>query len=218
MKGNLFFIAICLISVNLYSQAPMGSSKLSFTHEPFYMTKNMLKIDVDIALGNGNWLVISPVFAARENPAQEDDYYYYDDYYSDEYNKLIGYGLTLGHRIYGNTQPKGFYFSYQAGWKHFQMDYRNRSWGNIDFDGYDAITYDLFNMSTLIDKIGLDILVGYQLLIKDALILDFYFGGGIRYSFREFTGNLEKEFNSSITDYGYTGLLPQGGVRLGVVL
>lgn len=219
MRKALVFTVIASISATIWCQEKDETARFSFSHEPFYMIKNILKTDVDIALGSGNWLIISPMFAARENH-YEDEYYYYDDYYEDEFNKLLGFGVNVGHRMYGNPIdiPRGIYFMYQAGWRHYKLDYRDRTWGETEFDGYDAITYDYFDMSTTIDKLGLDILIGYQFVIKNALMLDLYLGGGIRYSIKEFAGNQKREFKYNFIDYGYTGLLPQGGVRLGVIL
>lgn len=219
MRRIVIHVLLLSLAYQGIAQENSKISGFSFSHQPFYMIKNMLKTDFDFSLGSGHWITLSPMFAAREN-FYESDYYYYNDYYEDDFNELLGYGLTIGHRMYGKPieMPRGFYFMYQAGWNHFNLEYRDRTWGDVQFDGYDAITFDHFDMSTVVDKLGLDILVGYQFVIKDALLLDFYFGGGIRYSIKEFTGNQQREYNYSFTDYGYTGLLPQGGIRLGVVL
>lgn len=194
-------LAIITISLILFQSINAQEEETSFnevlTFHPFHLVNSGIRIDYDRKIAGNHWIQICPQFYAAEQNES-------NDYRG--YNELMGVGFSLYHRVYlGNKAPSlGTYFSYGATISHFNMK-------------YDEPTSSRTNATseTNINKFGGDIVVGYQLKAFERLIIDVYAGLGSRYADKKFTGPTQKEFNRYLYDYGYTGNVILGGVRIG---
>ncbi|MFO7658181.1 MAG: hypothetical protein R6W78_14065, partial [Bacteroidales bacterium] len=72
--------------------------------------------------------------------------------------------------------------------------------------------------TTVIDKTGPNILIGYQKKVLDNIFIDIFCGGGMRYSFIKTSSLAPRNFDQDIFHYGYTGTVPLVGFRIGIVL
>ena len=218
-KLTLFFILLSITPMLIYGQDV--KSPLAVGWYPQLMFIRGLRADVDIHLGKSkSWLVIAPQYflANRHNNTF---YESYDDYNSSNaYKKLEGYGLEIGHRIYvtNNLMPEGVYLSYGIMYNHYDLTYEDESWGQIEYVDLDAITYGLFEHNTHIDKLGPNILIGYQKKVLDRIYVDIFCGGGMRYSIIKTSSLLPRNFDSDLFQFGYTGTVPLLGFRIGIVL
>lgn len=210
----LLFSYVCIIGQEQRSPAAIA-------WYPQLMFIRGLRVDVDIHLGNSrSWLILSPhYYLANRHPGTS--YENYDDYNSSNaYKKLEGYGAELHHRIYiiNNLTPEGIYMSYGIQYGHFDLTYEDYCWGEIDYIGTTAITYGLFEHQTTIDKIGPNFIIGYQKQVLDRIFVDFFCGGGIRYSFISTSDLYTRNFDSDPFQFGYTGTVPLTGFRIGISL
>lgn len=218
----LFLILFANIKILQAQEQEPANPNLAISWFPQLMYMNGLRIDVDIHLGKStSWLILSPQFYLRERllsqtDVQPDD----DDYGLDEYKKLKGYGISLSHRIFfkNNNTPFGIYLGYGGFYNHYELKYEVTGWGSVNLMGLNAITYGDFEHKTEIDKFGPDFYIGYQAQIIQRVFVDFFCGGGLRYSLFK-TDNLSpKYFDNSFIEFGYTGTVPLAGIRIGVLL
>lgn len=197
------------------------SSPLAIAWYPQLMAIRGLRADIDIHLGKSkSWLVLSPQYYLAKRNA---DAYYedYDDYNSSiAYKRLEGYGLELCHRFYvtNNFTPEGVYLGYGLQYGHFNITYEDYSWGEIEYLGMQAITYGLFEHNTFIDKMGPNVVIGYQKQVLDRIFVDFFCGGGIRYSIINTSSLFPRNFDGDPLQFGYTGTVPLAGFRIGIAL
>jgi len=197
------------------------ASSLAIAWYPQLMLIRGLRADIDVHLGKSkSWLIIAPQYylAKRHAGIHYEDY---EDYSSSSaYKRLEGYGLELQHRVYitNNSAPEGVYLGYGLQYGHFDITYEDFSWGEIDYLDMRAITYDLFEHNTIIDKTGPNIIIGYQKQVLDRIFVDVYCGGGIRYSFINTSSFFPRNFDGDPLQFGYTGTVPLAGFRIGIVL
>ena len=180
-----------------------------------------LRADIDVHLGKSkSWLVLSPQYYLAIRHA--DTYYEeYEDYNSSiAYKRLEGYGMELCHRVYvtNNHTPAGVYLGYGLQYSHFDITYEDYSWLEIEYLGMQAITYGLFEHNTIIDKMGPNVVIGYQKQVLDRIFVDLFCGGGIRYSIINTSSLFPRNFDSDPLQFGYTGTVPLTGFRIGIAL
>ena len=126
--------------------------------------------------------------------------------------ELSGAGTELIHNIYfgkeSQEQPsstkRAVYLAHGPFFRRFSVDYQN---SNTDY------TRD-------INKYGYSLMFGVTLVTDFSLYVDFYLGGGIRRtSVSTNDPELPKDeelFNQSFIDYGFDGVLPVSGLKIGV--
>jgi hypothetical protein len=197
MLKNLLISSVFLF---LTFSAKAQNDSLAFdevlSFHPFHFVNNGIRIDYDRHLGKGHWLQIGPQFYVAERSVDQ-----YDDLR--EFKDLLGVGVSIYHRIYvGKEKPlKGTYFSYGFTYNHFNLKYDNTTTKEEE--------------ETEINKFGGDIVIGYQTMFMDKLVVDFYAGLGGRYADLRYRGDTHKKFNDFIYDYGFTGNVIIMGVRIG---
>jgi len=174
-----------------------------------------LKLNLSYNMGKGNWLVISPVFYGAVKDTSQ---YIYNNERS--YHQLLGYGVELGHKVFlfhsmYNNRAKGFYFKYDFKYTYFNIK-KNIYTHFENPDGSYSPRKGEENIK--INKVGGDIILGLQLSVKEKIFFDFYTGVGIRYSTFDSNTLAPYWYNYNVWDFGYTGIVPVFGVRIGVCL
>jgi hypothetical protein len=221
MLGKIILTQTIIISLLIPAYNQEERSPLAIAWCPQLMAIRGLRVDIDIHIGKSkSWLVIAPHYYLAKRHA---DIYYdeYDDYSSSaSYKKLEGYGLELYHRIYvtNSYTPEGVYLGYGLQYGHFNLTYEDYSWGEIEYLDMQAITYGLFEHNTYIDKMGPNVVIGYQKQILDRIFVDFFCGGGIRYSIINTSSLFPRNFDDDPLQFGYTGTVPLAGFRIGIAL
>ncbi|MBN2520843.1 MAG: hypothetical protein JXB17_10090 [Bacteroidales bacterium] len=202
----IILIAFNTMHIGLYGQDVYSPSKIiSFT--PQYMINRGLKMNIERKLNECKWIQISPeLYFANNNNSNGGDHY----------NELIGAGISVHKKLFFNqnsglfspyvTNELGLYLSYGPSYNFFYLNYFSSD------DNYGS------QYSTYIHKIGGDVLIGYEFIIKNILIIDLYTGLGLRYSFIDVEGEKQNLFYRYYTGFGYTGTLFQGGMRIGLNL
>ncbi len=190
---------------------------------PQYIITNGLRIDVDIQEKEShNWLIISPYYYFDRssvdllNLSGTDDYY---DPYS--YDQMLGVGIGIGRKTFLSKKPvsEGFYLYYGATYKYFDIDGNNFTW--IEYTGSDGLPYQQMadiEYTMKINSIAACAAVGYQFQVVSSLYIDAYLGFGIKYAFHYSPEHVTIKYNRGENDYGYTGTLLVGGIRIGIGL
>jgi hypothetical protein len=223
---NLMNKKILLISIILVLSCTMAFnqedvSPFAVAWYPQLMAIRGLRADIDVHLGKSkSWLIFAPQYYLAKKHAGI-NYENYNDYSSSTaYKRLEGFGLDIQHRVYvtNNFTPEGVYLAYGLQYGHFDITYEDYSWGETDYLDMKAYTYGLFEHNTIIDKMGPNIVIGYQQKVLDRIFMDFFCGGGIRYSFINTSSLFPRNFDSDPFQFGYTGTIPLAGFRIGIAL
>jgi hypothetical protein len=194
MRQRIFFLFFSLI-ISQFVKAQDSNINEVIAFHPFHLINNGIRIDYDRKLSDKQWLQISPQFYAAERTDNND---------FRDYNELLGVGVSLFHRIYLSNQTSfGTYFSYGFTYSHFNLKYDEDNSGPVN------------TAETTIDKFGGDIVIGYQSVAFEKLVIDVYAGLGSRYSDRTYIGTIHRNFNKLMYDYGYTGNVLVAGIRIG---
>ncbi len=200
------------------SVAQKDTTKLDgiiYSFVPQYLVNRGIRIDIEKQITQRSFIQICPQFYLGEKNNRGSDTYYYDDYYYDDYyydnddfNKVVGGGLNIYHKVFANSDflKKGIYFSYGLSYSYYEIDY------------YEQYLDATINANAKVQKYGGDLLMGYQLFLKNKLSIDVYTGLGVRNSNMDTDGGNRDRFNSTSFGYNYTGNLMHVGFRLGLIL
>lgn len=207
----LFFF--CTTQVK--SQDAMPASKLrnnGIGFLPQYTITGGFRFDYDRRLSpkSNQWIIASPQIYMVTNGRL-----------GHGFKELNGFGLDLKHRIFlsDNTlRPTGFYFQYGPMFQHFVItDIRTFSESYIE-DGVEYYSVKTGEVKTSLNKFGGNFHLGYQWLLGDKAYLDIYTGAGVRISFDNRNEGFSPWYNNNWIDYGYSGTLLDGGLRIGFYL
>ncbi len=218
MKNRFLIICILLvfnINNSLKAQEDLNnetSNNFCLLVSPQHAFIGSLRVGIDKQIGSSSsWIVLSPSFISSYN----------DELWSLAYDRKIGGGLTLSHRYYVNNpiSPKGVYLQYGLVYNYNQLQYEGLSWITTNFDGTEAITTTKSQVKDHIHQYGFDLLVGFQAIKSEKLLLDFYLGIGHRNS--KITTTAAKQQSNSGRASGilaphYQGMLPLAGMRIGI--
>lgn len=208
-KITLFFFILSLFPRSLIAQ---DSLYYSVAWSPASIFFNSFKIDFGIKATQNSWFILSP------HVYYSNGFEIFDD---DNFTEMYGYGGTLLFRsfIIDNALPKGPYFGVGLFYSHFSVKYEDTDWYRIEYTGLSAITYGNAEHTTTIDKLGPDFIFGHQFVIGRDMIIDMFWGAGLRKSFFASSTDLApRKFDGFITGYGYSGIVFLTGVRIGMLL
>jgi hypothetical protein len=177
---------------------------------PQYAAISGIRIDYERKIKNGKqWIQLGPQI-------------YLDNNGYNNFSKLTGYGMNAYYKMYlfhskrKNTNGLArttLYFSTGPTFQHYNLV----STEEVPYESVElGITYIRFastEVTTKINKFGGSAIFGMQFTF-DRFLLDLYGGIGIRYSVDE-DGNMVEFFNDDWIDLGYSGILLEGGIRLG---
>lgn len=176
---------------------------------PQYMITGGLRIDYDRRLNTekNQWVIASPSI------------YWITGYrLGHEIHDLKGIGLDLKHRVFvteNKNRPRGFYFEYGPTVQLFEVTDVRDYVAPYEENGIQYYTIVNGEYKTRLTKVGVNLHIGYQGLIGQKIYYDLYAGPGIRLSFDNRNPGFTNALNDIWIDYGYSGTLLDGGVRVG---
>jgi len=179
---------------------------------PQYTIAGGFRFDYDRRLTPkaNQWVIVSPQLFMVTNGR-----------FGHDFKELSGFGLELKHRIFladNFLNPTGFYFQYGPMFQHFSItDTRTFTQSYIE-NGVEYYTVKTGEVTTKLNKFGGNFHIGYQWLLGNKAYLDIYTGAGVRISFDDMNEGFSPWYNNSWIDYGYSGTLLDGGIRLGFYL
>lgn len=202
----MLFAQFCIVQMAT-AQENQDPEKI-FSFVPQTMILHGIRVDWERKINENKWIQLCP-----------EVYFANGDYSNgnDEFNELVGAGLRLYKKRYvnnsifvnnsSNVNELGIYLAAGPTYQYYHLNY-------LEDNNTEAYTYKVD-----INKLGFDILIGYQFLIKDIVSIDIYTGLGARYSFVDPKGgDRDNLFDGYYTSYGFTGNLIHGGLRIGLKL
>ncbi len=207
----IFLLATCFtFRGNAQEEIPAGKLRnngIGFL--PQYSISGGFRFDYDRRLSpkSNQWVIVSPQIFMVTNGR-----------FGHEFKELFGYGLELKHRIFlseNTLDPKGFYFQYGPMFQHFSIVNTRTFTESYIENGTVYYTVKTAEVTSKLNKFGGNFHLGYQWLLGQKAYLDLYVGPGLRISFDDRTEGFSKWLNDAWIDYGYSGTLLDGGLRLG---
>ena len=217
---SLLFLITFSISEKSFSQTDTTEKRFQIGFVPQYIIYHGLRIDFEPLIKQGKQsLQFSPQFFYDEN-----DIYYSNNPTYDEneqlYEKLVGYGIGLRHKIYTQfvkDQKWLVYITYGGEYTHFTMDYKSWEWVDYTEEGLNYYDYELITVKQNTDRIRVDISMGIQFNYVENMFLDFYLGAGGVYSINNMNPKSAKPIlKDGMYDYAYTGIYIPVGFRFGL--
>ncbi len=229
LTSQLFFtIAGILLATSSFAQQETETEKtiiepqnaLSFV--PQYAIIKGIRIDYERRIKNGNnWVVIAPLFFL--DAGNQYSYYYNDADYA-SYETMVGVGVNL---YYKSIVYKSNKINWKSGLPRHSLylaagpNYQNFTLTNseevaVPFinNGITYYQFDVQDVKKPINRFGAVANVGWQLAF-DRFLLDVYLGVAFKYSTGE-GGTIIKSPYSEWTDIDYSGILLDGGLRVGM--
>lgn len=213
MKKIIILPILCIFLFSGTLSAQKDTTKIDgiiFSFVPQYLINKGIRFDIEKQITPRSFIQICPQFYLSEKTERNTSEMYYNDTYFDnnDFYRLTGYGINIYHKTFTNPDffSKGVYFSYGLSYSYFDIDY------------YDEYLNEIINANGKIKKYGIDLLIGYQFLLKNKLSLDIYTGFGTRLSNMDTNGPTTNRFNSTFFGYNYEGNLLHLGVRIGLIL
>lgn len=211
------FCLILILSINSLVHAQSGSSstdpvdyKNAIAIVPQYATIAGFRIDYERRIKNNDkWLLFAPQLYLNKGNLEG-------------YEEMTGYGMNVYYKQFlfhsnnknsNNISKTNIYFSIGPTFQHFSLTDVEELPVEFIQDGVTYIRFTSGEVITRINKIGANANFGLQFTFG-LFILDIYTGIGIRYAFDE-DGHLTDIHNSQWVDYGYSGMLLDGGIRFG---
>lgn len=191
MKFFLSTVTVLILFISGISaqEESFVPKKTIISFVPQYLIIDGIRIDVERQIKGKHYLQVCPQLYLNKEPK----------YYAN-YEKMIGGGLFIYHKYFPNENrlKNGIYMAYGLTYNYFQFDV---------LDDNDEITM------LKVNKVGADLVVGYQYLLNNVISFDFYTGIGNRNSI--FEGTRTDILYDATFGYGYTGNLFLFGFRIG---
>lgn len=226
MKKTLLLILTISLSATLHSQ----KSK-TFYYSPQHISVNAIRLDLEFTDSTRKKSILfSPYFQLGKTNRTggaayyEDNYYYssnYNNFTEEKNDDLVGVGIYLAQKIYLTDGKEGVskhhpYFLYGASYLFSKIEYAyhgtpsyyDQQTGNY-IEGEVRHGTDKFNI------FGAQTTMGDRIDLGEVFSIDIYAGIGLKYTDLSPTSKGARNYSRSVFDYGYTGIHPVVGARLG---
>jgi hypothetical protein len=195
---------------SLEERYPHLTKNYTIAIHPIYLYNGGMRLDVEKRIGNTPaWLQagVTGHFLSRKN-----DKYNYWTLAGGSVNYLLSGGLDLNYKRFFNKK-ESFYLAGGCSYSHYNIEYYDKYLVSYPEDNLVYYRYKYGNLKQNINKLGLNLLIGYQ-SPRPAFLFDIFAGLGYRRSFKK---NKEIElFDDYMIAFGYSGVVFITGVRFGV--
>jgi len=225
LKFKYFLIMLALLTMivpQTFAQeededAPPPPKNHSVTWDLPALFAGGLKFGFDIRVKDRNWIQIIPIAYLYPGITSYMDWGYNDhhyNYYDEDYVIAACHGFGIG------ANYKRFLLKHEFLYCHGGIDY---SFRRAKISGYDFIPYEDDDFPSYIydklyekqdfHRVSLTACMGIQTLMRYGFYVDGYMGIGYKYAFYD---KNKLALDEEVNDYGYRGLYPVIGFRLGV--
>ncbi len=186
---------------------------------PQYAFVHGLRIDYERRLKTTDqWIVLAPqIFSDINN----NTYYFNGDYSA--YQSMFGMGINVYYKVTvfkskrinlnSNLPRQSLYFSAGPNFQYFSLRNVEEVAHPFVEDGVTYYKFELEEVKKHIYRIGGTIDVGWQVAL-DRFVFDFYLGMTMKYSLDN-NGEIIRDSYSNWIDPAYSGILLDGGLKLG---
>jgi hypothetical protein len=213
MKRLLVIIPALLFSVwNADAQAPEKMNPhYAISIHPWQFIIRGQRVDLEKRVKDSrHWIIAGPqIYSGTIN-------YRRNSFEDGEQQKLSGFGLELQHKIMMDSGKAVYtYVTYGAAFHKFTIGYESPSWVTVQDDG---LTYYKYAIAPQKEKIyrwsGL-VTAGMFVPLSRYFFMDLYTGIGMRNSTIKATTPNYPDYDGFL-NYGFTGVYPIAGMKLGV--
>jgi hypothetical protein len=177
---------------------------------PLYLFNGGLRLDFEKRINNTPaWIQIGATGHHLAHHNDRSNYWYMP---TGEYNYLVGGGLDLNYKRFYNRKET-LYYAAGGAFTHYNIEYPGQNLRSYVEDRLTYYIYEYGNQKQKINKLGLNLYLGYQTQ-RPAFLLDMFVGIGYRYSFRSDDRN--ELYDNGMIALGYSGFVVTTGVRLGI--
>ena len=204
--------------------------KYTLAVQPLFLSNGGLKIDVERRLNSpDDWLYfsVSSYYRGkydgrydgrydRKYDGEHDGRYYGWENFNTNFtpvNRFHGYGLEMAYKRYFPRTKA--YWSAGLSYTYHNVYYADWVYALFEKDGLIFCEYMETEVKQTFNKLLPNVCVGAMTSLHSRVFLDVYAGIGYSYSFYD---KDKKPFNKSVFEYGYRGIRPLGGIRVGVTL
>jgi hypothetical protein len=219
MKKNiLLLIGLCFLFLNLYSQygddqKTLKRFKISIV--PQHLLINAVRVDFEMINKKNISLLVTPQFYLRA----KSDVNVTPIGGSNEYSSLIGGGIDIFNKVSFQTSTYPVYFAIGGGYNYFNIGFKDNIWTTYTSYGNTFYRYDLTDLTQQIHRINFGMLYGLEAKFLNFMFVDLYIGLGVKYSISSFDNELYNinNFNKTMIDFGFTGVVFLAGVKFGII-
>lgn len=184
-----------------WAQKPDSLRYQTVEIKPLHLFISGLRVDYDRQVAPHVWLSSGAEFYYRINSDQ--DFPYVGDY---DFMQLTGYGVSGAYKVFffhyrkqNKWKPEGSYMSAGLLFQNFFTDFQD------DFGlPYKQRTY----------KLGVNFLVGHQVMAGDYAFVGVYGGVGMRKAWHDAKEDIVPMSNY-VWEYGFSGIVPVLGMKIG---
>ncbi len=230
LTNQLFFtIAAILLATSSFAQQETEAAKTivepqnAISFVPQYAIIKGIRIDYERRIKNSNnWVVIAPLFFL--DAGNRSYYYYYNNTDYASYETMVGIGVNLYYKtiVYKSNKinlksglPRhSLYLAAGPNYQNFTLTNSEEVAVPFIDNGITYYQFDTQNVKKPINRFGAVVDVGWQLTF-DRFLLDLYLGVALKYSTGE-DGSIIKTNYAQWIDLDYSGILLDGGVRVGM--
>lgn len=208
-------LILCLLFVK-YSQAQnTKNNNLLIMGVPQYLLVNSVRIDIDKNIkGTNKWVVISPQIFNGETGA-------ISNMFSGRFNYLDVKGGALGlsykYVLSEKSNSQGVYVAAGGAYHYLKVKSEGVLW-EAQSPGSLIMVQKQGSVSSIINRMGLNSIVGMQLKTNSNIFMDFYVGFGIKLGLDKTEEGGITDLSAYASDYGYSGTYLLMGVRFGIGL
>ncbi len=211
-KILILILFVALISMQAIAQTELTTPIIrnnAIGLVPQYTIVGGFRMDYErrISPKSNQWIIASPQVYMVTNGRLGHDFV-----------DLNGFGIDMKHRIFlaeSTLEPKGFYFEYGPMFQQYKIKDERTYTEKYFEDGIEYYTIKTGVLTTKLMKLGGNFHLGYQWLLGQKAFLDLFAGPGIRISFDDRNEGFSPWYNDMWIDYGYSGTLLDGGLRVG---
>jgi hypothetical protein len=226
---KIFLLSLSFILCFFASAQKMEKT---FYYSPQYLFVNAIKLDFEIGRKDTakSRFLISPIIQMGNTNIQGgaskiDGNTYYSNNGLDYPDDLLGVGLYLNQKLYlvnglRESNKHHPYFSYGLSYRYSRIkynylpsDYQSTNGGDIYYT--QPTKEDLLPGTDKFNIFGFNSFIGDKIHFGDYFVIDIYAGIGLKYTDKSTNALGARNYNRSIFDYGYTGIHPVIGARLG---
>ncbi len=220
MKKILFFILSLVVVYTSYSQQvdtlKAKSAKFMFSFEPLALSVSSFRINQEFYFSKTNSIVFTEELYAREGYHDMDFFpiFLFNGLDDNDISKVYGFGLGISYKkyLFNKDKMRGFYAG--IGFKYTNINLEQETYIYVNEYEYENSIINRNEINSFCTNLNL----GVTLSIRDRVFFDFFTGVGLKMSNIDTKGGDAIESYNSIYNYGYSGIIPVLGARIGIKL
>jgi hypothetical protein len=187
-----------------------NTNKFVISIVPQSTAENALRVDIDKRLNNGTTLIVAPRFYLNQSNASWE---------GETSSSMIGVGGEIFQKIRVNdlSKPVRAYFAYGLLYNFYHVSYTQTEWVQSSVVGVNTLVPEEKTKTVNINKMGPSLNIGVEFEPIKRFVIDVGAGFGARYAFVSQGDKSYINNHDGILNMGYTGILPLGVAKLGIV-